>query len=771
MKRELVQLPARKQALISVRQFETETRLACAPDRQIRLIVTALPRIKAHQLAFTPDGKWLMVCCTTKVFVLAVPSGKCVQVLAPPNAYYNAACISPDGKYVVTGEPSRQITLWDIHTGECRWTTKGHEGGGIKKLAISPDNSKVLSITLSRESEIGVWDLHTGQLQNMVRAGVKDFAISPDGKTAIISEGLYVSVLDLASGRFLREYHSETPIKALALSADGQTVVGLDDERSEKFYVLDLPTGKPRWVDTGIHHEFFALHPQGEMVVATESDYDNRYYATAVTRFWDLRTGTRLEGFENGFSFPSAFSPDGQVMAAFTGGDLTFWELQSESPKGVWRKDPVWLSDLSPAISSNGNWMVTKGGDDGINLWNLETGKVQSKLQGKIPKVDCLTISRDGEILALTHWKSPVEVWNLASGNLLHAWQLEKPAFTEFVAFHPNGRAIAYADEGRITLREVGTGEVLQVLDMRRRISKNFSFSRDSRSMVAEGYSTIYWWDLSWGRCMLTPQQLRDYGEVDGHKFGKITTQIINPENLYCIFGDWHSEGENHEFVYQIHLVDLKNRRYLQQFWGHNGDITHLAADPEWMTFVSADKVGNIRKWDLRTGESILKFNGDIKAGFGDEITFLQVSPDGKHLIAGNRGGILFFWDYVSGILLATAYNLSDGYLWTTPPDEFAPNGWLHTDRPDLVSLLETDQADGEKPEYLFEGDKRFDDYLRIYNDGEMVMTRLNDWNRYQQLLQVRLGNKAAMDDHLLSMGVMEQHFLPKPGGDEDKSH
>ena len=66
-------------------------------------------------------------------------------------------------------------------------------------------------------------------------------------------------------------------------------------------------------------------------------------------------------------------------------------------------------------------------------------------------------------------------------------------------------------------------------------------------------------------------------------------------------------------------------------------------------------------------------------------------------------------------------------------------------------------------------GINAFDDYLRIFNDSEMVMTRLNDWDRYQQLLQIRLGNKAAMDDHLLAKGAMEQHFLPEPGGMNNK--
>lgn len=51
----LIQQPARSQAFISVRQFETETRLARVLERGIRPIVTALPRKKAHQTAFTPN--------------------------------------------------------------------------------------------------------------------------------------------------------------------------------------------------------------------------------------------------------------------------------------------------------------------------------------------------------------------------------------------------------------------------------------------------------------------------------------------------------------------------------------------------------------------------------------------------------------------------------------------------------------------------------------------------------------------------------------------
>ena len=83
----------------------------------------------------------------------------------------------------------------------------------------------------------------------------------------------------------------------------------------------------------------------------------------------------------------------------------------------------------------------------------------------------------------------------------------------------------------------------------------------------------------------------------------------------------------------------------------------------------------------------------------------------------------------------------------------FAANGWLHTDRPDLVSLQSFDKHSGEHPELIAEEDERFKDYMRLYNDGEMVMNRINDWDRYRELLKVRLNSKEAMVDKLLMDG------------------
>ena len=74
----------------------------------------------------------------------------------------------------------------------------------------------------------------------------------------------------------------------------------------------------------------------------------------------------------------------------------------------------------------------------------------------------------------------------------------------------------------------------------------------------------------------------------------------------------------------------------------------------------------------------------------------------------------------------------------------------LHTNRPDLISLIEMNKGRSKNPTFICEEDQRFKDYMRIYNDQDMVMSRLNDWDRYQELLNIRLGNRERTSAFLL---------------------
>ena len=77
---------------------------------------------------------------------------------------------------------------------------------------------------------------------------------------------------------------------------------------------------------------------------------------------------------------------------------------------------------------------------------------------------------------------------------------------------------------------------------------------------------------------------------------------------------------------------------------------------------------------------------------------------------------------------------------------------------------------DGKVIEYISEDDQRFKDYLQIYNDKEMVMTRLNDYERYQELLKNRIQMKDQTEHKLLEKCRNDAQNLLLSAGKMQKS-
>ena len=119
------------------------------------------------------------------------------------------------------------------------------------------------------------------------------------------------------------------------------------------------------------------------------------------------------------------------------------------------------------------------------------------------------------------------------------------------------------------------------------------------------------------------------------------------------------------------------------------------------------------------------------------KVTCCAFVPDTDLIVTGGWDGTVRFMSLSRRELLATCHVVLDGYLWTTPPDEFAPCGWLHTDRFDLIDIVSSDLQGGEPVAVTDEAERR--QYLRRYHDPAMVMDRIANHDRYAEELQARL--------------------------------
>ena len=97
-------------------------------------------------------------------------------------------------------------------------------------------------ISGSRDDTIKIWDLGTGQEKFTLkghRGWVTAIALTPDGKTVISgSRDDTIKIWDLVTGEEIATFTGESPIKCCAVAPDGVTIVAV--EQSGKLHFLRL---------------------------------------------------------------------------------------------------------------------------------------------------------------------------------------------------------------------------------------------------------------------------------------------------------------------------------------------------------------------------------------------------------------------------------------------------------------------------------------------------------------------------------------------------
>ena len=65
-----------------------------------------------------------------------------------------SVCFNPDGRRLASSSPDRTVRLWDVETGACVKTLKGH-GNNVTSVCFSPDGKQLASG--SYDSTVRLW--------------------------------------------------------------------------------------------------------------------------------------------------------------------------------------------------------------------------------------------------------------------------------------------------------------------------------------------------------------------------------------------------------------------------------------------------------------------------------------------------------------------------------------------------------------------------------------------------------------------------------------
>jgi WD40 repeat protein len=240
-------------------------------------------------------------------------------------------------------------------------------------------------------------------------------------------------------------------------------------------------------------------------------------------------------------------------------------------------------------------------GGNPARLVNPATGEMGLQLPDQKPgwTVQSVAVSGDGSLLATgTDKQGELLVWDAISG----AGVVELTGPTDSIgpmAFSPDGRMLAALAPkgGGVFVWDVESGD---------------------RLVVAND-------PVAWDACC--PPVAIAFSP-NGHQLAVTTFSSAE-----------HLRGE-------VKLLDLATGDWAGTLKGHRGPVTGVEYVPGDDTLLTSSMDGTIRIWDVATLAQIVSTNAGIR-----QVTSLDLSDDGRVLLAGGEGGEVKVWSVKDGVI------------------------------------------------------------------------------------------------------------------------
>jgi len=644
-------------------------------------------------------------------------TGRCERVLRGHDGVLTCLALNAMGTLLAGGYGDGSVQVWLAETGACVSSFRAHSGA-VNSLCFNEAGNLVASGGVDGAA---MWDARTGRgAARYVMASMTTPRLSlqalHDGSLGFAPAVLGVhcqaghvvtgsasgdcQLWDAASGRCVKEFDARLgEVVAVRRSPDGKTLaVSYNCSTEEKVGLWDVATARL----------FRKLIGHRDQVTALAWSPDSRTVFTGsedgTAGRWQVESAARTHTFSGQVRAVFAMDLAGdRLVVAGEDRQATFYDLADARRKQACRGHSNRV--LAAAYAPYGDVVATAGRDGDVILWSAQTGRLLHRLHGHDRAVRQVVFNRDGSRLLSAGEDGTVTLWDTRAGQCITSYFVVPYRLVTCVAFiRGDEQFVAGSRDGKVRRVDITTGDTV---------------------------------------------------EVHENPEGVPVEALVVPEDGGSII-----TGDAAGMVRICPMDDLGSP---QEFRAHDTRLSAMALRGDLLVTGAID--GRIRLWDPWRHERIQELSGHT-----DRITALRFNEDGTRLISAGRDGRVCLFDgpgHPAGretgdpgyALSATLYSLADGgWLWTTPADGAAVDGWFYTDRPDEVIEVYECEADGAEPRTLPLDDPARRGHVSTYNSRQMVMARINRADARGAVD----GFKRLVDLHTAVAGA--QRSLPAPG-------
>jgi eukaryotic-like serine/threonine-protein kinase len=410
---------------------------------------------------------------------------------------YFVIALSPDGLRVGWKAPDGWLIAHDVASGD--ELMKAREGGNWSYPAFNHDGTLLASGT---GDEIAIWDVASGQRKAIMhghRGFVQKFEFSPT-EPILASWGSdnTARLWDVETGRELlclrgHRRSDRSAFPEIAFNADGTllatggadaTIKVWDAHAGDTLPSLETTAGEPNAngassdlrptpdyrqdLDWLFGHQGTLMDidftPDGKFLISCSSD--------GTVKVWDLATKKVVRNFtEHGKNVSAVrVSPDGKLVASGSGGwqdngagTILIWDRETAAVRKTLNGHVAAITQLR--FTSDGRRLVSVSGHQEfqkgqINIWDVDTGKIVSKVRGPGQAIKGLDLSPDDSLIATCGWQGQINLWDLSSAKHLKTLG-QSPERYFSVKFSPDGKLLAAGGDQCVAIYESASGNIV----------------------------------------------------------------------------------------------------------------------------------------------------------------------------------------------------------------------------------------------------------------------------------------------------------------------
>ncbi len=502
--------------------------------------------------------------------------------------------------------------------------------GGLRGIQFSADGNQ-----LAVSSTIGVWlyDVDTCNEISLFPEIHGPFVFSKDSRYLKKDNGVW----EIDTGRRVSQHESLPDVGVAWFLKDHNTYVSMRKE-GDTISILNIETRQI--TTTKIEERPGSIHQENYALTEDKIAIGNR---EGRLELLDIRTGKKLlmirEQTENTVGFPFGmsqknhsvaleFSPDGTILASGNlDGTVQMWDTTNGEELIILNRN---VDKMKILFHTPDDKLITH------EPWYKEN----------ISRPTALGFSPDGNIFAIGNIDSSIQLWNLATSELITTFTGHISNVNR-LAFSPDGNTLASgSSDGTVRFWNIRTKVPRKTRITGHEWIKSASFMKSNSKLAsASSYGIVTVWDLE--TFQKTTNKTKKTLEMPRHWKSNVKL-VLSPDGTKLSTNGLEVHSRNSDLDNSVlRIIDVNTGRELESFPTDNERVF----SPDGNT-IAGFRGNKIYILNLQTGEKQIINTSDHDEESEDNkpsIRTVAFSPDGKKIVSGNEDGQVQMWNVETG--------------------------------------------------------------------------------------------------------------------------